>query len=119
MRLLTWLDWSGQLALRPISDPEARASAPGVSHEDLQEALHVVTRGGRIFKGARGLRFAGMRLPLMIPVALLLWVPGVIFVAEKVYALISRNRLVLSRVFGCKNACAVMPKRERQQDRIA
>jgi predicted DCC family thiol-disulfide oxidoreductase YuxK len=119
MRLLTWLDWTGQLALRPISDPEARAAAPNVSREDLLEAIHVVTRDGRLFKAARGLRFVGMRLPLMIPLALLLWVPGVILVAEKIYLVISRNRLGLSRVFGCKDACAVMPKRDREQDRIA
>jgi hypothetical protein len=57
-----------------------------------------------------------MRLPLLIPVALFLWIPGVIQVAEVVYQWVSRNRLLLSRVFGCKGACAVLPARMRRAD---
>ena len=34
--------------------------------------------------------------------------------AEKVYALVSRNRYILSRFFGCKDACSIMPQRERE-----
>jgi len=41
--------------------------------------------------------------------------PGVIWVAEKFYMWISRNRLFLSRVFGCKGACVIMPERNRDQ----
>jgi len=41
-------------------------------------------------------------------------VPGVIWVAERVYAWVSRNRHLLSRTFGCKDACAIMPQRERE-----
>jgi predicted DCC family thiol-disulfide oxidoreductase YuxK len=119
MRMLTWLDWLNRLALVPISDPQARAAAPSVSSEALHEAIHVVTTHGRIHRGARGIRFVGLRLPLLVPLALFLWVPGVIWVAEKVYMLISRNRQVLGKIFGCGEACAVMPKRDREQDKLA
>jgi predicted DCC family thiol-disulfide oxidoreductase YuxK len=44
---------------------------------------------------------------------------GVIFVAEIVYRWVSRNRYVLSRMFGCKEACAVMPQRRRANERVA
>lgn len=119
MRLLTWLDWLNCLALVPIADPRAQEAAPSVSREDLLEAMHVVTRQGRIHRGARCIRFVGMRLPLLIPVALFLWIPGVIWVAEVVYQKISANRLLLSRIFGCKDACAILPKRQREQDKLA
>jgi hypothetical protein len=33
--------------------------------------------------------------------------------------LISRNRQVLGKIFGCGEACAAMPKRDREQDRLA
>jgi predicted DCC family thiol-disulfide oxidoreductase YuxK len=118
MKLLTWLDWRGALALVPLTDPRAAEAAPGVTREALLEAMHVVTAGGAIHRGARCIRFVGMRLPLLVPVALVLWLPGVIWVAERVYAVISRNRRVLSRVFGCGEACAILPKREREQDRL-
>ena len=58
-------------------------------------------------------------LPLLVPVALFLWIPGVIQIAEITYAWVSRNRLVLSRIFGCKDACAILPARKREQDKLA
>jgi predicted DCC family thiol-disulfide oxidoreductase YuxK len=57
-------------------------------------------------------------MPLVFPLGLFLWVPGVIWVAEKVYAWVARNRLVLSRVFGCKDACAILPTRKREGDHL-
>ncbi len=116
MRLLTWLDWFNALALVPLTDPRAKEAAPQLDREQLLAAMHCVTKDGRIYKGARCIRFVGMRLPLVFPVALLLWVPGVIWIAEKIYNLIARNRHTLSRIFGCKEACSIMPVRKREQD---
>ena len=119
MRLLSWLDWGNRLALMPLSSAQARQVAPSLQRDDLLAAIHCVTATGRIYRGARCIRFAGMRLPLLLPLSLLLWVPGVIQVAEAVYQTVSQNRHLLSRVFGCKEACAMMPKRARQQDKVA
>jgi predicted DCC family thiol-disulfide oxidoreductase YuxK len=119
MKVLSWLDWRDVLALVPLSDPRAKEIAPQITREDLLEAIHCVTPDGRVYRGARAIRFVGMRLPLLVPVALFLWIPGVIWVAEIVYRWVSRNRLLLSRVFGCKDACAIMPKRKREQDKLA
>ena len=118
MRMLTWLDWLNALALVPLTDPRAQQAAPQLTREQLLAAMHCVTRDGRIFRGARCIRFVGMRLPLLVPVALLLWLPGVIWLAEKIYDLIARNRLTLSRIFGCKEACAILPARKREQDEL-
>jgi len=119
MKVLTWLDWLHGLALVPLSDPRAQEIAPQISREDLLEAIHCVTPQGRIYRGARAIRFVGMRLPLLVPVALFLWVPGIIQIAEIAYRWISKNRLILSRVFGCKDACAILPARKREQDKLA
>ena len=119
MRLLTWLDWCNVLTLLPLSHPRAAELAPQLQREDLLAAIHCVTPDGRVHRGARALRFAGMRLPLMIPVALVLWIPGVIWLAEKVYQWAAQNRHLLSRVFGCKEACAILPMRERANEKEA
>ena len=119
MKVLSWLDWFGVLALMPLSDPHAQEIAPELTREDLLEAIHCVTPQGRIYRGARAIRFVGMRLPLLVPVALFLWIPGVILIAELVYRWVSRNRLLLSRLFGCKDACAILPARKREQDKLA
>jgi predicted DCC family thiol-disulfide oxidoreductase YuxK len=113
MKTLTWLDWFNALAFIPLSNPKAAEIAPSLGREELLEAIHCVTPEGRIYRGARCIRFVGMRLPLLIPAALFLWIPGVIWVAERVYMWISRNRHLLSKIFGCKGACAVMPQRKR------
>ena len=118
-KMMTWLDWFGALRLLPIKDPEAMELAPDVRREDLQEAMHVVTREGKIFRGARAIRFISFRLPAAVPLGLVLWFPGVIFIAEKVYAVVSRNRLHLSKLFGCRGACVIMPTRTAgREDKI-
>ncbi len=119
MKVLSWLDWRGVLALVPLSDPRAQEIAPQLTREDLLEAIHCVTPEGRIYRGARAIRFIGMRLPLLVPVALFLWLPGVIYLAEIIYRWVSRHRLLFSRVFGCKDACAILPARKREQDKLA
>ena len=119
MKALSWLDWRGALALVPLSDPRAQQLAPQLTREDLLEAIHCVTPEGRVYRGARAIRFVGMRLPLLVPVALFLWIPGVILLAEIIYRWVSRHRLLFSRVFGCKDACALLPTRKREQDKLA
>lgn len=113
MRTITWLDWFNTVKFLPIADPRAKEVAPGLTRESLLEAIHCVTREGRIHRGARCIRFVGMRMPLLVPVALVLWIPGVIQVAELFYQWVSRNRHLLSRWFGCREACSILPARRR------
>ena len=115
MKSLTWLDWCHQVRFLPIKDSEASAKAPHLTREDLMEAIHCVTPESEIHRGARAIRFLGMRMPLLVPISLFLWIPGVIWIAEKVYQFVSRNRLFFSRIFGCKGACAIMPERKREE----
>jgi predicted DCC family thiol-disulfide oxidoreductase YuxK len=108
MRWLRRLDWPGRFELVPRSSPEAQL--PGLMPDALFQAIHCVTTDGRVFRGARCLRFVGLRLPLLAPLAALLWIPGVLGLAERVYAWVSRNRHRLSRRSGaglcCGQACA-------------
>lgn len=117
-RLLTWLDWFNVLSLVPLSHPRAAELAPQLSRADLLEAIHCISTDGTIYRGARALRYVGMRMPLLVPMALFLWFPGVIWIAERVYQFVSRNRHVLSKLFGCQGACAVLPARERENERL-
>lgn len=116
MKVLTWLDWFNVVTLVPISDPRVPEIAPTLTQEAMQEAVHCVTPHNEIYRGARCIRFVGLRMPLLAPLALVLWFPGVIWVAERIYMWVSRHRYLLSRLFGCKDACAIMPARKRQHD---
>lgn len=110
-RVLAWLDWGNVVEMVPLKDERAAAIAPEITREDLLEAIHCVTPEGRIYRGARAIRFLGLRLPLLIPTGLFLWIPGVIQVAEIVYRFVSKHRLLLSRIFGCKGACTILPEK--------
>ena len=116
-RVITWLDWFNTVSLLPIADVRAREIAPRLTATDLHEAIHCVATNGRIYRGARCLRFIGIRMPLAIPFSVVMWIPGVILVAEVFYRWLSRNRYILSRVFGCKEACAILPARRRSNER--
>jgi predicted DCC family thiol-disulfide oxidoreductase YuxK len=116
MRLLSWMDWFNRLSLVPLSSETARQATPKIAPDALKSAIHCVTTTGRIHRGARAIRFASLRLPLLVPLALLLWIPGVILLAEIVYRQVSENRYLLSRWFGCADACSLLPKRQRDQD---
>jgi predicted DCC family thiol-disulfide oxidoreductase YuxK len=119
MKLLTWLDWLHVATVVPLSSERAREVAPQLDRETLRAAMHVVAADGRIYRGARCIRFLALRMPLLVPLGLLLWVPGMIWIAEIIYAHVANNRMFLSRVFGCKDACSVMPARRREHDKLA
>ena len=76
----------------------------------------VVVLDTALHRGARAIRHLSLRVPVLIPLGLFLWVPGVIWVAERIYAWVSRNRHLLSRFFGCAEACSILPAREREGD---
>ena len=115
MKSLTWLDWLDKVRFVPINEAaQAGIDTQGLTREDLIEAIHCLTPEGEVHRGARAIRFLGMRMPLLVPVSLVLWFPGVIWIAERVYKVVSDNRLLLSKLFGCKGACAIMPQRERE-----
>ncbi len=97
MRWLTRLDWLHALAPLPVSDPRALQAAPGLTHEALLSVIHCVAPDGRVYRGARAFRHMLLRLPLLAPLGLLLWVPGLIGIAEAAYRRVARNRERLSR----------------------
>ena len=111
-RLLTRLDWLHRIQFMPISDPAVKALAPELKHEDLMASMHELTPSGRVYNGARGIRYLAARLPLLWPVCLLLWIPGMIYLSEFAYRAVARNRYLISKLFGCKTACAVLPAKK-------
>ena len=118
MKLLTWMDWLNTTTLVPLADPKVKALAPQLKREDLMAAIHCLDKQGNIHRGARCIRFVSLRMPMLVPLALVLWIPGVIWIAEIIYRWVSNNRLILSKLFGCKDACAIMPQRQRSQDDV-
>ncbi len=61
--------------------------------------MHCLSRQGTVYRGARAFRFMATHIPLLAPLALLLCIPGGLWIAERLYAKISRPRQQLSRWF--------------------
>lgn len=113
MRWLRRLDWFQALELTPISSVDPATLPPGVTPESLREAMHVISANGQCRTGARGVRHLALRVPLLAPWALLMWIPGMIHVADWVYRRVASNRYVLSRFFGCSDSCQILSHAER------
>ncbi len=107
------LDWLKKIEIIPIKDPRAQAIAPDITREDLLEAIHCITPEGAIHRGARAFRHLGFRIPLLLPLGLFLWIPGVIQIAEVFYKFIADRRHVISKLFGCKGACEIFPDQKK------
>ncbi len=100
VRWLKKLDWFNTLEFISLTDSRVKEIVPAISQKELLEAVYCVAKDGKISRAARCFRFLAMRIPLLVPLALLLWFPGVIWIAEKIYEAIARNRSTLSRFFG-------------------
>lgn len=92
VRRLCALDWLALATFRPISEFSLEHERPGLSRQILAEAMCCVRPDGRVESGARAVRFLALRLPLLCPLGLLLWLPGVMWLADPVYRWVSRRR---------------------------
>ena len=107
VRQLRALDWFRTIEFHAASDPKALTLAPGLTREGLMAAMHAISPAGSVFRGARAFRQIGLSIPCFAPLALLMWVPGVVWFADRVYERIARNRYFLSRFVGCDEVCAL------------
>jgi predicted DCC family thiol-disulfide oxidoreductase YuxK len=104
VRLLERLDWLHLFRCLPRSDPRVGELAPSLALDQLPEAICCVPEGGGIYCGARCIRYLALRVPVLLPLGMVLWIPGIIRVADRVYGWIARNRHRLSRI-GCRSGC--------------
>jgi predicted DCC family thiol-disulfide oxidoreductase YuxK len=98
------LDWLKRLryvdARQPAALPgELRAlTQPGspLRPERLLEEMHLLTPGGgRVYHGFAAFRWMAWRLPLLWPIAPLLYLPGVPWLGQRLYLWVARNRFHL------------------------
>lgn len=90
-RLARW-DRTGRLRQLPYQERAQVAGLPPLDDRDLDRALHVVLPDGRVFAGARAVLAVLPWLPGGRSLALLGRIPGVAWVADRVYAAVARRR---------------------------
>jgi predicted DCC family thiol-disulfide oxidoreductase YuxK len=90
-RLLRWAR-PGAIETLSLLDPELPERFPGLSHEALLEAMHLVDTHGRVFVGAEAAVRSLASRPVLGRLALVYYVPGVRLLADTVYRWIARRR---------------------------
>jgi predicted DCC family thiol-disulfide oxidoreductase YuxK len=109
IRTMTQLDeLDGARRLRYVDlereTDRARALLPGVSLEDMRQAMAVVTPTGVGLRGFFAFREISRRLPVLWPLVPLMYAPGAAWVGTRVYAWVAANR---ARRLCEGDACAV------------
>jgi predicted DCC family thiol-disulfide oxidoreductase YuxK len=108
--LLRRLDWLGRLDYVNARDRDRLpAGGPPFDRDRLLKEMHVLTPDGRrLYHGFAALRWIAWRLPLLWPVAPLLYVPGVPWLGQRLYLWIARNRF---RLVPCHGGVCTLPPR--------
>ncbi len=107
VRALALADFFGVVtwtAYQELAEPPG-----GLAWDDLDAAPYLVVRdrgsdaragagsGGKLYRGFYAFRMLTLRLPPLVPLAPLLWLPGVSWLGERAYGWVAANRYRISR----------------------
>ncbi|MEI7728882.1 MAG: DUF393 domain-containing protein [Verrucomicrobiota bacterium] len=98
IRLLRALDWFDRFACIPWQQAASDPCCVKLSEPALTQAMHCVSVSGVVNRSARAVRFIALRCPLTSLPALLLWVPGTMWLAERSYHWVAQHRQGISRI---------------------
>ena len=91
--VLRRLDWLKRLAYLDANDLELIGERfPTLPTEDLLHEIHMVNATGGYWVGFYGFRRVAWLLPLLWPLAPLLYVPGVPWIGGRIYGYVAANR---------------------------
>ena len=90
--LSTALDFAGRLDVVGLSDARIASEFNHFDVDALNFEMHVIVSRGRVFRGFYAIRRIAREVPLMWPLAALLFIPGVSAAGGPIYAWIARNR---------------------------
>lgn len=77
-----------------IAAVDFRKNSMGIAEKDLDKAMHVIVKSEKevVYKGFDGFRYLCWHLPMLMPIAPLLYIPGVAPIGRAMYAKIAENR---------------------------
>lgn len=108
------LDWFGRIEFVDLHDGVA-SRYPELSLEQLMGEIHVLDEWGRLYPGFGGTRRMLRELPLGVPLWLLLGIPGMNIIGQRVYRFVARRRYRINKLFGralphCVDESCVRPE---------
>lgn len=111
-RIVEALDWLNRVEFLDIHNwNEVSQRYPTLDFEAAMGQMHTIEPDGTMHGGFDGVRRLLRELPLTFPIWLLLQVPGMKWLGDKIYGFVARNRYNINRIVGarvCENgACKV------------
>jgi predicted DCC family thiol-disulfide oxidoreductase YuxK len=97
VEILRRLDWLRKLRYGDARDPEqVPVHDPPLTPAQLLEEMHLLTPDGKhVYRGFAAFRWMAWQLPLLWPITLFLYLPGIPAVGVRLYRWIARNRFQL------------------------
>jgi predicted DCC family thiol-disulfide oxidoreductase YuxK len=92
INILRRLDGQGRLRFLSLHDPSVRVDYPDLTHDMLMSEMWVVAFNGDRYSGADALKYLSLRLPLLYPIAPMLYIPGSMPIWRRFYRFVARNR---------------------------
>lgn len=110
MNSIRRLDWLGTLAWRSFRHPENVPDRnPPLDPIRLEEEMHLISpNGDLVLHGFAAFRYMAWRIPLLLPIAPFLHIPGIPWMGQKIYMYIARNRFGL---VPCKDGVCTIPNK--------
>lgn len=111
IRILRAIDWLKKLTFHDARDVAnlPKADVPLVPKR-LVEEMHVLTPDRKhALAGFKAFRWMAWRLPLTLPFAPFLYIPGVPWLGNRVYLWVAKNRF---RLVPCKDGVCQLPPRK-------
>ena len=98
---LRGLDWFKTIDFIPLSQAAELMARHYITAQAMEAAMHHVSLSDQVTNGAHALRVFGMKIPLLFPCALLLYLPFVLRLANRLYTTVASRRQTLSRLLRC------------------
>lgn len=115
-RVIKALDWFNRVEFLDLHQHDlVRQRYPQFDHSAMMGEIHVVTPDGDVYAGFKGTRRLLQAVPLGWPLGLLLHLPGMTWLGQKIYRAIARNRYGINRLLGvdlaaCEDGACKIPQ---------
>jgi predicted DCC family thiol-disulfide oxidoreductase YuxK len=100
-------DRAKRIEFLDLHDPQATERFPQVNREEAMKLMQAVDSNGQVYGGVDAWARIGLLLSGWNLAAWLLFVPGIHWLAEKIYAWIARNRYRWNREACADGSCGV------------